>query len=77
MLARQPFDTVVTDLRMPEMDGMELLAQIGKRWPSAPGVAAVVEGHAVDDLIRAVLGEAELRTESWRTCAAFKRMSAA
>jgi two-component system response regulator AtoC len=43
-LTRQPFDAVVTDLRMPGMDGMRLLSQIGRRWPAVPVIVLTAHG---------------------------------
>jgi HD-like signal output (HDOD) protein len=31
---QEPFDVVVSDMRMPEMDGADLLARIREQWPS-------------------------------------------
>jgi len=44
MLADHPIDVVVTDLRMPEMDGMELLARLGAEWPGIPVVVLTAHG---------------------------------
>lgn len=33
MLAEQPADLVVSDMRMPEMDGAQFLGQVRARWP--------------------------------------------
>jgi HD-like signal output (HDOD) protein len=33
-LETRPFDAVVTDLAMPEMDGVVLLSQVAARWPA-------------------------------------------
>ncbi|HCR13957.1 MAG TPA: Fis family transcriptional regulator, partial [Desulfovibrio sp.] len=46
-LAEEPCDLVLTDLRMPEMDGMELLAAIKRRYPEVEVI--VVTGHAAVD----------------------------
>jgi two-component system NtrC family sensor kinase len=34
MLAELPFDAVVSDLRMPDMDGAALWREVGARWPA-------------------------------------------
>src|SRR3970282_432571 len=44
LLAARPVDVVLTDLRMPGMDGMELLAQLDARWPDVPVVMLTAHG---------------------------------
>jgi two-component system response regulator AtoC len=43
-LEKRPFDAVVTDLRMPGMDGMDLLAKITDAWPETPVVMLTAHG---------------------------------
>ena len=48
-LAQAPFDVVVSDMRMPGMDGAELLARIKEQYPSVARI--VLSGHADRDAI--------------------------
>jgi len=43
-LERHPFDVVVTDVRMPHMDGRELLQAVSSRWPET--VRMVLSGYS-------------------------------
>jgi putative nucleotidyltransferase with HDIG domain len=43
-MERQPYDVIVTDMRMPGMDGAELLGIISDRWPQT--IRIVLSGYA-------------------------------
>jgi two-component system response regulator AtoC len=43
-LEARPYDVVVTDQRMPKMDGLTLLGQIRERWPELPVVMLTAHG---------------------------------
>src|SRR2546430_15730004 len=43
-LSQQAVDAVVTDLRMPGMDGMQVLQQIGARFPGIPVIMMTAHG---------------------------------
>jgi DNA-binding NtrC family response regulator len=47
-LAAQPFDCVVADIRMPGMDGMQLLVRIRREYPHLPVV--LLTGHGSVEL---------------------------
>jgi DNA-binding NtrC family response regulator len=43
-VASRPIDVVITDLRMPTMDGMELLERLGQKAPDVPVVLLTAHG---------------------------------
>lgn len=56
LMAQQPFDAVVTDMKMPGMSGAELLGEVLKHHPQT--VRLVLSGHADQDLIYRCVGVA-------------------
>src|SRR5215472_490284 len=44
LIAREPVDLVVTDLRMPVMDGMRLLGEVAARWGDLPVIVLTAHG---------------------------------
>jgi two-component system response regulator HydG len=52
-LEARTFDLVITDLRMPSMDGFELLTHLGQRWPNLPAIV-LTANEEVSDIIDAV-----------------------
>ena len=56
LMAATPFDAVITDMRMPAMNGAELLAEVKQRHPTT--VRLILSGHADKDLILQCVGTA-------------------
>jgi PAS domain S-box-containing protein len=51
-LERQPYDVILMDVQMPEMDGLEATRVIRERWPEGerrPRIIAMTAGATVDD----------------------------
>jgi DNA-binding NtrC family response regulator len=44
VLDQEPFEAVVADVRMPGMDGMQLLREIARRWPALPVLMLTAHG---------------------------------
>lgn len=85
-LARQPFDVVVTDMRMPGMDGSELLCRVQERFPKL--VRIVLSGQCDRLEVLKAVGPAHqfltkpcdseiLKAALRRTCRLRDRMTAA
>src|SRR5580698_11377923 len=54
LLEEKPFDVVVSDMRMPRMNGAELLAEVMRRHPTT--VRLILSGYADKDLILKCVG---------------------
>ena len=54
LMSQTPFDVVVSDMRMPQMNGAELLAEVLKRYPQT--VRLILSGHADKDLTLKCVG---------------------
>lgn len=55
-LEELPFDVIVTDMRMPGMNGADLLKEVVRRYPSM--VRIVLSGHADKELVSQCVGVA-------------------
>ncbi|AFU99798.1 sigma-54-dependent transcriptional regulator [Simiduia agarivorans] len=56
--ADEPFDVVVSDMRMPEMDGATLLAQIADQYPET--IRLVLTGYSEESLIMSAINEGRI-----------------
>jgi putative nucleotidyltransferase with HDIG domain len=57
-LAKAPADVIASDMRMPGMDGWQLLAEVKKRYPQT--VRLVLSGHADPSSVMRAVGTAQL-----------------
>jgi HD-like signal output (HDOD) protein/CheY-like chemotaxis protein len=58
LLAKAPVDVIVSDMRMPGMDGWQLLAEVKKLYPQT--VRLVLSGHADPSSVMRAVGTAQL-----------------
>lgn len=54
LMETEPFDVIVADMRMPVMDGAQLLTQVKERYPGM--VRIILSGHSNPDLIMNSIG---------------------
>ncbi|MFP6639018.1 MAG: sigma-54 dependent transcriptional regulator [Myxococcota bacterium] len=52
-LETNPFDLVISDIRMPQMDGLELLNHMQQRWPALPAIMLTANDD-ISDVVEAV-----------------------
>ena len=52
-LETNPFDLVISDIRMPQMDGLELLDHLKQRWPDLP-VIVLTANEGIEDVVQAI-----------------------
>jgi DNA-binding NtrC family response regulator len=52
-LENQSYGLVISDIRMPQMDGLELLSHLKERWPEIPAIM-LTANDAVDDVVEAI-----------------------
>jgi two-component system NtrC family sensor kinase len=51
-MAAGPYDAILTDIRMPDLDGRALYAEIEKRWPAQAGRVVFVTGDTLASALR-------------------------
>ena len=59
VLESEQIDLVVTDLKMPEMDGIELIAYLSSKFPNVPAIA--VSAYCTPDIQNTLKGRGALR----------------
>ena len=56
LMSRQPFDVIVSDMRMPQMDGVELLLKVKTLFPET--VRIILSGYSEKESILRTVGPA-------------------
>jgi len=58
LLEREPIDAVISDMRMPEMDGAAFLGQVRQRWPES--IRILLTGYADVSAVLTAVNEGEI-----------------
>ena len=68
LLEHEPVDLVISDMRMPQMDGVQLLEQVRAKWPNIPRI--LLTGYADIDSTIAAINRGEISryiTKPWES----------
>lgn len=65
LLAAQPVDLVITDLRMPGLGGHGLMTHLAKNFPTLPFIATSAAGDMEDVLLALRAGAADYVQKPW------------
>ena len=60
LLEREPLDLIVADVRMPGMDGVELYARVGERWPAMQRRMLFITGDTASERTVQLLHESHV-----------------
>ena len=58
MMSAEPFDVVVSDMRMPQMDGAQFLETVRDRWPATARI--ILSGFAENESVMRTIGPAHI-----------------
>ena len=56
-MASEHFDVILTDIRMPDLDGRALYQEIERRWPGQAGRVVFVTGDTLASALREFVDE--------------------
>lgn len=60
-MSTEPYDVVLTDLRMPDLDGQALYREIERRWPECAAGVVFITGDTLAPALRKLAGESGRR----------------
>jgi CheY-like chemotaxis protein len=60
LLEQGPFDAILTDVRMPGMDGIELYREVERRWPELASQVVIMTGDVENEAVANLLRESGL-----------------
>jgi CheY-like chemotaxis protein len=57
LLDERPFEAVLTDIRMPGMDGIEFYGELARRWPALASHVVIMTGDVENDAVARLIRE--------------------